>query len=313
MTASKTDNPDLYWALRGGGNNFGVVVSFHMETIPLPGGKMWGGSLLYEGSSFDEMCRAFAATVDNIASKDHRAGMWLAMAYQNGTKVASIEQYYAEPDGQKSPAWDAFKDVPTISDTRQDRVLFDYTAELQAMNPDGLREIYYGLSILASADVLIAAKDIFYDEIVALDGVHGLLPVLACQAFTLPILAKMQKNGGNPLGLEDAFSQNRPVYVMQVAAWWDRREDDAAVYGVLSKILKKIKAASVAHGAANDYVYMNYASMFQDVISSYGAENKARLKAIAARYDPAGVFQTLQPGYFKLDRAPVPDSGYFSH
>ena len=274
---------------------------------------MWGGSLIYEESSFDEVCKAFSATVDNIASKDHRAGMWLAMAAQNGTKVASIEQYYAEPSGHKSPAWEAFQGLTPVSDTRQNRVLFNYTAELQAPNPDGLREIYYGLSFLASADVLIAAKDIFYEEIGALDGVSNLLPVLACQAFTLPILANMQKHGGNPLGLEDALAAGRPVYIMQVAAWWDHREDDATVYGVFSKILNRIKAASVAKGAANDYVYMNYASMFQDVVSSYGAENKARLKAIAARYDPAGVFQTLQPGYFKLDRAPVPGSGYFSH
>ncbi|KAK7977062.1 FAD binding domain protein [Apiospora saccharicola] len=313
MTARKTENPDLYWALRGGGNNFGTVVSFHLETVPLPGGKMWGGSLIYQESSFNEVCKAFSATVDNIANKDHRAGMWLAMALQNGTKVASVEHYYSEPDGQKSPAWEPFKDVPAASDTRKNQVLFNYTADVQASNPYGLREIYYGLSFLASADVLIAAKDIFYEEIVALDGVSNLLPVLACQAFTLPILEKMQKNGGNPLGLEDALKEGRPVYVMQVASWWDHREDDAAVYGVLSKILKRIKAASVAHGAANDYVYMNYASMFQDVISSYGAENKARLKAIAANYDPTGVFQTLQPGYFKLDRAPVPGSGYFSH
>ncbi|KAK7947854.1 uncharacterized protein PG986_008740 [Apiospora aurea] len=312
-TASASENPDLYWALRGGGNNFGIVVNFHMETIPLPGGRMWGGSLVYEESSFNDMCKAFSATVDNIASKDHRAGMWLAMAAQNGTKVASVEHYYAEPDGRDSPAWAAFEGIPATSDTRQNRVLYDYTAEVQASNPDGLREMYYGFSFLASADVLIAAKDIFFEEIGALEDVSGLLPVLSCQGFTLPILEKMQKNGGNPLGLEDALRKGRPVYIMQVAAWWDHREDDAAVYGVASKILTRIKTVSVKRGAANDYVYMNYASMFQDVIRSYGAESKARLKAIADRHDPAGVFQRLQPGYFKLDRAPVADSGYFSH
>ncbi|KAK8087390.1 hypothetical protein PG994_002364 [Apiospora phragmitis] len=313
MPASTTENPDLYWALRGGGNNFGIVVSFHLETIPLPGGQMWGGSLLYEESSFDAMCKAFSATVDSIASNDHKAGLWLAMAVQNGTKVASVEHYYAEPDGQQSPAWAPFADVPAVSDTRQNRVLFNYTAEVQASNPDGLREMYYGLSFLGSADVLIAAKDIYFEEIAALENVRGLLPVLACQAFTLPILTQMRKNGGNALGLEDALAQGRPVYVMQVAAWWERRADDAAVYGVASRILERIKAASVARGAASDYVYMNYASMFQDVIGSYGEENGARLKGVAAQYDPAGVFQRLQPGYFKLDRAPVADSGYFSH
>ena len=54
----------------------------------------------------------------------------------------------------------------------------------------------------------------------------------------------------------------------------------------------------------NDYIYMNYASPYQDVIESYGAENKQRLKDIAEEYDPIGVFQRLQPGYFKLEGAP---------
>jgi hypothetical protein len=57
---------------------------------------------------------------------------------------------------------------------------------------------------------------------------------------------------------------------------------------------------------------MNYASQFQDVIASYGPR-KNKLKSIAKKYDPKDVFQTLQPGYFKLDRAPVPDARYFSH
>lgn len=84
------------------------------------------------------------------------------------------------------------------------------------------------------------------------------------------------------------------------------------MYSMISAVLTRIKAKAVSLGAQNDYVYMNYGSQFQDVISSYGPENKARLKGIAAKYDPQQVFQILQPGYFKLDRAPVPDSAYFS-
>ena len=61
----------------------------------------------------------------------------------------------------------------------------------------------------------------------------------------------------------------------------------------------------------NDYIYMNYASQFEDVIKSYGAANKAKLKSIEQKYDPQAVFQTLQPGYFKLDRPPV-TSNYYS-
>lgn len=55
----------------------------------------------------------------------------------------------------------------------------------------------------------------------------------------------------------------------------------------------------------NEYLYMNYASQFQDVVPSYNATNHARLVSIAEKYDPDGVFQRLQPGYFKLNGAPA--------
>lgn len=64
-------------------------------------------------------------------------------------------------------------------------------------------------------------------------------------------------------------------------------------------------AKAKAAGVYNEYIYMNYASMFQDPISGYGDSNKALLKKIAKKYDPKKVYQTLQPGYFKLDGAPV--------
>lgn len=38
---SQLNHPDLYWALRGGGNNFGIVTRFDMEAHPLT--PMWGG------------------------------------------------------------------------------------------------------------------------------------------------------------------------------------------------------------------------------------------------------------------------------
>lgn len=54
----------------------------------------------------------------------------------------------------------------------------------------------------------------------------------------------------------------------------------------------------------NDYLYMNYASQYQDVIGSYGASAE-KLKSVAKKYDPKEGFQKLQPGYFKLDGPPV--------
>lgn len=121
---------------------------------------------------------------------------------------------------------------------------------------------------------------------------------------------KMTKNGGNPLGLS---AEDGPYYMFLLLCMWQDEEHDEAVHQMISTILERIKAKATSVGAQNDYVYMNYASMFQDVIGSYGPDNKAKLKDISSKYDPTRLFQELQPGYFKLDRAPVIGSGYFSY
>ena len=59
-------------------------------------------------------------------------------------------------------------------------------------------------------------------------------------------------------------------------------------------------ALAKSKGLDNQYLYQNYASQKQDVFGSYGKANLDRLRSIAAKYDPTKVFQTLQPGYFKL-------------
>ena len=52
-----------------------------------------------------------------------------------------------------------------------------------------------------------------------------------------------------------------------------------------------------------DLVYLNYAGRNQDPLGSYGADELAQLRRVAAKYDSRGVFQRRVPGGFKLDQA----------
>jgi hypothetical protein len=38
----------------------------------------------------------------------------------------------------------------------------------------------------------------------------------------------------------------------------------------------------------------------QDVFAGYGEENRGKMKEIQRKYDPEGIFDRLQPGYFKV-------------
>ena len=307
ISVSPTKHPDLYWALRGGANNFGIVVAFHSNLISLPGNEMWGGTRAFLENTFTSVATAFSNLIANSPS-DPNAGQWVAWLSSNGTKLAATEFWYAKPDGGKAANWNEYDNITFVSDTTQNRKLYEYAAEIELSSPYHLREVYYGLTTKANNQVAAQAYPIFYEGAAALANVSGAMPVLLYQGITKGQVAGMSKNGGNPLGLSTAEA---PYYLIHVACWWTHESDDTLVYSTVSDILTKIKAMAASVGADNDYVYMNYASNFEDVIRSYGAANKAKLKSIATKYDPTGVFQTLQPGYFKLDRPPV-ISNYFS-
>ena len=308
VNASPSSLPDLYWSLRGGGNNFGIVVNFNYIAISVPGNNVWGGTRVYLQDQFPALTKAFAGVV-NDSPTDGNAGQWIAWLTNNGTKIAATELWYGKANGGNAPIFSAYNKLTPISDTTQTRKLVDYTVELAASNPYGLRETYYGLTVKADQSLADLAKDIFYQELPATANVSGANPVLLYQGITVPQIKAMAKNGGNPLGLS---ASDGPLYLIHVACWWNNAADDATIYTFITKVLNRIKAEATKINKQNDYIYMNYASLYEDVIKGYGADNKAKLKSIAAKYDPQQVFQILQPGYFKLDRAPVVQSTYFT-
>lgn len=60
--------PDLYWALRGGGSNFGIVTNFKLNAFPL--GKMWGGQRIYTENNFAAILDAIYGFATTKSSQD---------------------------------------------------------------------------------------------------------------------------------------------------------------------------------------------------------------------------------------------------
>ena len=63
VTASATENPDLFWALRGGGGNFGVVISFLFKMQPVH--KIYGGPMLWELEDAKEIMQWYHNFITN--------------------------------------------------------------------------------------------------------------------------------------------------------------------------------------------------------------------------------------------------------
>lgn len=107
------------------------------------------------------------------------------------------------------------------------------------------------------------------------------------------------EKGGNVLGL-DRETENVVMLLFTLAV---KGLDQEAV---AQKQMRLFADATVAYAdslnSLVEWQYINYANDWQDPLGSYGAENIAKIKAAAAKFDPAGIFQTRAPGGFKISK-----------
>jgi hypothetical protein len=161
----------------------------------------------------------------------------------------------------------------------------------------GAYQTWWGISLKMDRELLQFIVDTFYAQEASVAGVEKILLIMAVQPITEGATKAMQKNGGNALGIDP---ENGPYFVLNFNAAWNKKEDEPKFHSVIANVIKLVKAEAKRRNLDNDFVYLNYASEYQDPIGSYGAKNKQRLVEISKKYDPKQVFQYLQPGGFKL-------------
>ena len=88
--------------------------------------------------------------------------------------------------------------------------------------------------------------------------------------------------------------------MINIAVSWTGIESDEIVMNAARSIISRGNSTAYAQGKGHPFLYQNYASQEQDVFFSYGIESQTRLREVSKKYDPYGVWQKLQPGYFKV-------------
>ncbi|PYI20388.1 FAD-binding domain-containing protein [Aspergillus violaceofuscus CBS 115571] len=157
--ANRNSHPDLFKALKGGSNNFDIVTTFDMAT--LPAADLWGGLLVYNISNTPEYISAATDFTDKIPTDPH--GAWYGIFNYNGTMdrtdiVAMLA--YRRPV-MRPAVFQKFHQIPNITDTTRISTIVDQTR--YAYIPyriDGQTSTY-----LNRADIIHQAVQVFFKQI----------------------------------------------------------------------------------------------------------------------------------------------------
>lgn len=96
VNANALQRPDLFGALKGGSNNFGIVTRFDLKTHPQ--GQLWGGFIAYPSSTIPQQLSAFESFMQS-AKSDPYAEIICAIGYVGAYQmvVVSIGLHYTKP------------------------------------------------------------------------------------------------------------------------------------------------------------------------------------------------------------------------
>lgn len=304
VNASAMENMDLYWALRGsGGSNWGIVTRFDLAAFQQ--GDMWRTTHIYPGDLNRTLIPVFIDFVVNGMPKDHQAHTYFIVSNQPqlGGNIVLQDLFHATPPPvNTTPAvFEPFNIIPaTILNST---VVTNISAHSRSIDePYGRRQTWWDTSVAATSSELLQNIVHHYESysssLAKASGGTGFESFLVFQPISINVLEAMQKNGGNALGLKPS---DGPLMLVQLATTWDNEGLDDAVETGSECFIDDVEDMAKEIGLLRGFVYMNYAGKSQDVLARYGAENLAKLRNIAAKWDPEGLLQQLWKGYFQLD------------
>ncbi|PGH12794.1 hypothetical protein AJ79_04018 [Helicocarpus griseus UAMH5409] len=298
VIASPEINSDLFKALKGGSNNFGIVTKFDMYTIG-GDGKLWGGVVTYPPSTSAKQISAFVNFVDNIENDPYASA--IPIWYYNSTLGQTIVLNafdYTKPV-VAPPAFEEYLAIPgNTSDSLRIADMTNLSEELE--QTPGFRDVFSTVTFVNDGQVLHKMLELRDYTISYLTDVSS---KWAMSNIIQPIPTIFAKNGvergGNVLGLDRATEN---LVLLQTFLAWDDKAEDKIFRKAGTELTNKLSAYAKSLGKDNEYLYLAYALDNQDPLKSYGPENVQHMKNVAQKYDPLGIFQTMVPGGFKITK-----------
>ena len=280
VRASERHEPDLFWALRGGGGNFGVAVDFEYELFPV-GPEIVGGAVAWrmdQAAEVLELFRELSAEAPPEAA--YVAGLrlappapWLPLEV-HGKPIVALFVCDSGPPGEARERAERIKRFgKPVGDVLQPRSYVSQQSLLDATQPTGRRYYWKSEYLPAVEPALLSRATAHAGRIVS--------PHSAILIFPL---------GGALNGLAEDHSAvgNRDArFVFNVAASWEQPADDAKNIAWARSTWSDLRSFSTGG------TYLNFLTEEEGDARIRAAlrGNYDRLVEIKTRYDPQNLLQ----------------------
>jgi FAD/FMN-containing dehydrogenase len=282
LGASEKDNAELFWALRGGGGNFGVVTEFEFALHPL-GPEILAGLIVFPFAQAKQVLTRYRQLA-NAAPED--LSVWIVLRQApplpflpenvHGQEVVVLPIFYAGAvaEGQK-----LVQRLRTFGDVLGEHVgAQPYTEWQKAFDPllaPGARNYWKSHNF---TELNNGALD-------AIIEYAGKLPSPQCEIFIGHIAGAANRVAPNAM----AYAHRDAKFVLNVHGRWDSLAQDVRCV----EWARAFFNASAPYASAGAYVNFMTEEEGNRVAAAYGS-NYDRLVQIKRRYDPENVFHLNQ-------------------
>ena len=281
LHASHTENQELFWGLRGGGGNFGVVSSFTFRARPLPG-EVLGGNFFYRPARWKEALSAFGRWTQDLPEEmnpiasflvlppDFGMGQdpWMVIGFawvgedrQAGLELVERLRGAAPPDEEElgTNSW------------------VEWQSAMDSLFPKGSRGYWKNVSFSRLDEEVV-------------DVLVGFASEVAWFGTGIDIHHMGGAFGRVPEGAT-AFPNRSAKYWLNIYGFWQ----DPAEDGRLSDFARQAHARMQPFAEHGQYVNFQSAEAGHDPTDAarqtYGPETYERLVALKNRYDPHNLFR----------------------
>jgi len=274
--------PDLFWAIRGGGGNFGIVTTFEFALHPV-GPLVTAGLVVFP---FDQARSLLRSYRDYVEALDDNVSVWAVLRGApplpflpesvHGSGIVALAFFSPLPPEQVQDALDTVRSFGTPLGEHVGAV--PYAAWQQAFDPllvPPARNYWKSHNFNTLSD---AAIDVVIDY-------AGRLPSTQSEIF----LGLIGGAANTRAPEETAYPHRKALYAMNVHTRWDTPKEDA---GCLAWAREFFKAAA-PHAAGGVYINFLNEDEVDRIAEAYGP-NYERLRQVKAQYDPNNLFRANQ-------------------